>query len=49
MLASVPHLYWQEFGATTGYPWYGHYNIGLESLPATNKTVSRSGGEWNSL
>ncbi|MEJ7762972.1 MAG: aldose 1-epimerase [Thermomicrobiales bacterium] len=23
--------YWQEFGAITGYPWYGrHWNIGLE-------------------
>lgn len=23
--------YWQEFGGTTGYPWYGrNYNIGLE-------------------
>lgn len=23
--------FWQEFGAITGYPWYGrHYNIGLE-------------------
>jgi len=29
---AMPHLwYWQEFGATPGYPWYGrHYNIGLE-------------------
>jgi hypothetical protein len=28
----LPYLwYWQEFGATKGYPWYGrHYNIGLE-------------------
>lgn len=28
----MPYLwYWQEFGATTGYPWYGrNYNIGLE-------------------
>jgi galactose mutarotase-like enzyme len=28
----MPYLwYWQEFGASTGYPWYGrHYNIGLE-------------------
>lgn len=27
-----PYLwYWQEFGATKGYPWYGrHYNVGLE-------------------
>lgn len=27
-----PYLwYWQEFGTTTSYPWYGrHYNIGLE-------------------
>ncbi|MCD9023531.1 DUF4432 family protein [Cohnella silvisoli] len=35
-----PYLwYWQEFGATTSYPWYGrHYNIGLEpfsSMPTT--------------
>lgn len=23
--------FWQEFGAITGYPWYGrHYNVGLE-------------------
>jgi len=23
--------YWQEFGDTAGYPWFGrHYNIGLE-------------------
>jgi hypothetical protein len=23
--------YWQEFGGTTGYPWYGrNYNVGLE-------------------
>jgi len=30
--AAFPYLwYWQEFGATTGYPWYGrHQNIGLE-------------------
>lgn len=30
--ATMPYLwYWQEFGATEGYPWYGrHYNIGLE-------------------
>ncbi|MBO9605783.1 MAG: DUF4432 family protein [Paenibacillaceae bacterium] len=30
--AMMPYLwYWQEFGATEGYPWYGrHYNIGLE-------------------
>lgn len=30
--AEMPCLwYWQEFGATEGYPWYGrHYNIGLE-------------------
>lgn len=30
--ARMPYLwYWQEFGATTGYPWYGrNYNIGLE-------------------
>lgn len=28
----LPYLwYWQEFGATRGYPWYGrNYNIGLE-------------------
>jgi hypothetical protein len=28
----MPYLwYWQEFGAATGYPWYGkNYNIGLE-------------------
>lgn len=28
----MPYLwYWQEFGATKGYPWYGrNYNIGLE-------------------
>lgn len=30
--AQMPYLwYWQEFGATEGYPWYArHYNIGLE-------------------
>jgi hypothetical protein len=30
--ATLPYLwYWQEFGATKGYPWYGrNYNIGLE-------------------
>ncbi len=30
--ARMPYLwYWQEFGASEGYPWYGrHYNIGLE-------------------
>lgn len=30
--ATFPYLwYWQEFGATTGYPWYGRaYMIGLE-------------------
>lgn len=30
--AAFPYLwYWQEFGATKGYPWYGrHYNVGLE-------------------
>jgi hypothetical protein len=28
----LPYLwFWQEYGATTSYPWYGrHYNIGLE-------------------
>jgi hypothetical protein len=28
----LPYLwYWQEFGDTKGYPWYGrHYNVGLE-------------------
>jgi hypothetical protein len=28
----MPYLwFWQEFGATTGYPWYGrHWNVGLE-------------------
>lgn len=28
----MPYLwFWQEFGATAGYPWYGrHYNVGLE-------------------
>jgi Domain of unknown function (DUF4432) len=28
----MPYVwFWQEFGATRGYPWYGrHYNIGLE-------------------
>lgn len=30
--STLPYLwYWQEFGATLGYPWYGrNYNIGLE-------------------
>ncbi|MCJ8013595.1 DUF4432 family protein [Paenibacillus sp. KQZ6P-2] len=30
--AAMPYLwYWQEYGATECYPWYGrHYNIGLE-------------------
>jgi hypothetical protein len=30
--ATLPYLwYWQEFGGTTGYPWYGQvYTIGLE-------------------
>jgi hypothetical protein len=30
--ARLPYLwYWQEFGATKSYPWYGrHYNVGLE-------------------
>jgi hypothetical protein len=30
--ARMPYLwFWQEFGASTGYPWYGrHYNVGLE-------------------
>lgn len=37
---TMPYLwYWQEFGATAGYPWYGrNYNIGLEpssSYPTT--------------
>ena len=29
---TMPYLwYWQEFGATTGYPWYGRaYTVGLE-------------------
>ena len=29
---AMPYLwFWQEYGATEGYPWYGrHYNIGLE-------------------
>jgi hypothetical protein len=28
----MPYLwFWQEFGATAGYPWYGrHWNVGLE-------------------
>jgi hypothetical protein len=28
----MPYLwFWQEFGGTVGYPWYGrHWNIGLE-------------------
>jgi hypothetical protein len=28
----MPYLwFWQEFGATKGYPWYGrHWNVGLE-------------------
>jgi hypothetical protein len=28
----MPYLwFWQEFGGTIGYPWYGrHYNVGLE-------------------
>jgi hypothetical protein len=28
----MPYVwFWQEFGRTTGYPWYGrHYNVGLE-------------------
>lgn len=32
--ATFPYLwYWQEFGATTGYPWYGRaYMIGLEPM-----------------
>jgi hypothetical protein len=35
----MPYLwYWQEFGASIGYPWYGrNYNIGLEpfsSMPS---------------
>ena len=31
-VGTMPYLwYWQEFGASQGYPWYGrHYNIGLE-------------------
>lgn len=31
-IETMPYLwYWQEYGATDGYPWYGrHYNIGLE-------------------
>jgi galactose mutarotase-like enzyme len=31
-LETMPYLwYWQEFGASGFYPWYGrHYNIGLE-------------------
>ncbi len=30
--ATMPYLwYWQEFGASEAYPWWGrHYNIGLE-------------------
>ncbi|NOU71751.1 hypothetical protein GC098_10000 [Paenibacillus sp. LMG 31458] len=29
---TMPYLwYWQEFGSTAEYPWFGrHYNIGLE-------------------
>lgn len=31
-LELMPYLwYWQEYGSSTDYPWYGkHYNIGLE-------------------
>jgi hypothetical protein len=31
-LELMPYLwYWQEFGSSTSYPWFGkHYNIGLE-------------------
>ena len=44
-----PYLwFWQEFGATTGYPWYGrYYNIGLEpfsSLPTTGVVDSVNNG-----
>ena len=60
--ATLPYLwYWQEYGATTGYPWYGrHHNIGLEpfsSYPSeglaaaiANGTALRFGpGEERSL
>ncbi|TLS48719.1 DUF4432 family protein [Paenibacillus antri] len=59
---AMPYLwFWQEFGATTGYPWYGrHYNIGLEPFcgyptrgleeAARNGSAGRIGpGETRSL
>lgn len=58
----LPYLwYWQEFGATRGYPWYGrNYNIGLEpsssyptnGLPdavANGSALQLSPGESRSL
>ncbi|TCO55891.1 DUF4432 family protein [Actinocrispum wychmicini] len=46
---TMPYLwFWQEFGATTGYPWYGrHYNIGLEpfsSYPTDGLTTAVHNG-----
>lgn len=45
----MPYLwFWQEFGRTTGYPWYGrHYNIGLEpftSYPANGLAEAVANG-----
>jgi hypothetical protein len=60
--STLPYLwYWQEFGATRGYPWYGrNYNIGLEpsssyptnGLPnavASGTALQLAAGETRSL
>lgn len=45
----MPYLwFWQEFGATDGYPWYGrHWNIGLEpfsSYPGAGLEIAVANG-----
>ncbi|GGO61684.1 DUF4432 family protein [Nonomuraea cavernae] len=47
--ALLPHLWmWQEFGATTGYPWWGRaYTLGLEpfsSMPTDGLATAVANG-----
>jgi hypothetical protein len=51
---ALPYLwYWQEFGATKSYPWYGrNYNIGLEpsaSYPTTGLPDAVANGSARTL
>ena len=45
--------FWQEFGASKDYPWFGrHYNIGLEpftSMPREGLAAAVENGSVQSL